>query len=167
MSKLHPEIFKAEKKQPPSYKQNLIIIYTKTDPGNTGTRRRGTDTLEHKNISQWCSSHLRDLQNTPPQSLIPAASVSSFPLSSPSPAACEQWPTNRQGCSKCIVPFEYIFEKCTIERVKCTVYNMALLALQISFSSCAFVNILLLSMLYSGHGLGSAVKSLDIIVVSH
>lgn len=38
--------------------------------------------------------HLRDPQSTPLQSLIPAASASSVPPSSPSRAAYEQWPTN-------------------------------------------------------------------------
>lgn len=52
--------------------------------------------MSYMNMSQWCSSHLLDPQSTPPQSLLPDASVSSFPLSSPSPAAYELWPTKKQ-----------------------------------------------------------------------
>lgn len=66
-----------------------------------------THTQANISMSQQCSPHLRDPQSSPPQSLIPAASVSSFPLSSPSPAAYELLPTNKQGHSKHVVPHDY------------------------------------------------------------
>lgn len=92
----HPEM-KKKKILSPQKRRHIFSYSLMSSLSHTHT---------HVNISQWCSPHLRDPQSTPPQSLLPAVSVSSFPLSSPSPAAYELWPTNKQGHSKHVVPHE-------------------------------------------------------------
>lgn len=91
-SKAHPHTFRAGRKSQPTEKDRFFPC----PHTHTCQTKKETDEQPNINMNPLCSTHLHDPRSTPRQSLLPAASVASFPLSSPSPAACERWPTSKQ-----------------------------------------------------------------------